>query len=253
MIRNLEPMLAGLDASGFGERFHLYVLSDTSDPDIAASEEARFVALANALARPSSRSPIAGATVNTGYKAGNIRDFCERWGSAARIRRHARRRQLHDGRRRPAPGPHHAGRSQARNSAGPGRRPAVDQRFRAHLSVRHAARHALLHHRQRLVAGRLRPLLGPQRSVAAQAVHRALRTAGSVEGRSRRPAYPQPRPDRSGADARRRLRGARAAGGGSRLGGKPADLDRIHPPRSALVPGQHAVLAVSRACPASSR
>ena len=30
MIRNLEPMLAGLDAAGCGERFHLYVLSDTS-------------------------------------------------------------------------------------------------------------------------------------------------------------------------------------------------------------------------------
>ena len=28
MIRNLEPMLAGLDAAGYGERFHLYVLSD---------------------------------------------------------------------------------------------------------------------------------------------------------------------------------------------------------------------------------
>ncbi len=45
----------------------------------------------------------------------------------------------------------------------------------------------------------------------------------------------------------RRLRGARVAGGGSGLGGKSADPDGIHPPRSALVPGQHAVLAVSRA------
>ena len=31
MIRNLEPMLAGLDAAGCGARFSLYVLSDTSD------------------------------------------------------------------------------------------------------------------------------------------------------------------------------------------------------------------------------
>ena len=31
----------------------------------------------------------------------------------------------------------------------------------------------------------------------------------------------------------------------ARLGGKPADAARIHPPRSALVPGQHAVLALS--------
>ena len=48
----------------------------------------------------------------------------------------------------------------------------------------------------------------------------------------------------------RRLRRARAAGRRSRLGGKPADPDRVHSPRSALVPGQHAVLAFSRACPA---
>src|SRR5262245_65749497 len=40
-IRNLEPMLVGLEASGFAHRFHLYVLSDTSDPSIAKVEEAR--------------------------------------------------------------------------------------------------------------------------------------------------------------------------------------------------------------------
>ena len=46
VIRNLEPMLAGLAAAGVGDRFHLYVLSDTSDAEIAALEEARFAALA---------------------------------------------------------------------------------------------------------------------------------------------------------------------------------------------------------------
>ena len=42
IIRNLEPMLDGIDASGYGERFHLYVLSDTSDADLAMREEAAF-------------------------------------------------------------------------------------------------------------------------------------------------------------------------------------------------------------------
>ena len=66
-------------------------------------------------------------------------------------------------------------------------------------------------HRQRVVAGRLRTLLGPQRDHPPRAVHRALRTAGAAgERRARRP-YAQPRPDRGGADAPRRLRGARAA------------------------------------------
>jgi len=80
MIRNLEPMLADLAASGFGDRFHLYVLSDTSDSDIAAREEARFDLLTN---RWRGRVAITyrRRDINTGYKAGNIRDFCERWGT----------------------------------------------------------------------------------------------------------------------------------------------------------------------------
>jgi membrane glycosyltransferase len=80
MIRNLEPMLAGLDAAGWGERFNLYVLSDTSDARIASSEEACFTALTS---RWCDRIAIIyrRRAVNTAYKAGNIREFCERWGS----------------------------------------------------------------------------------------------------------------------------------------------------------------------------
>ena len=79
MIRNLEPMLAGLDIAGCGERFDLYVLSDTSDAKIAGDEEACFAAFA---ARWRDRVAITyrRRTVNTGYKAGNIREFCQRWG-----------------------------------------------------------------------------------------------------------------------------------------------------------------------------
>jgi membrane glycosyltransferase len=79
MLRNLQPMLAGIEKSGFGACFHLYVLSDTSDPHIASIEKERFIALAEHW-----RGRIAVTyrrrTVNTGYKAGNIRDFCEQWG-----------------------------------------------------------------------------------------------------------------------------------------------------------------------------
>ena len=80
MIRNLEPMLAGLDAAGCGERFHLYVLSDTGDAGIADSEEASFAALASRW-RGRVASTYRRRADNTGYKAGNIREFCERWGS----------------------------------------------------------------------------------------------------------------------------------------------------------------------------
>jgi membrane glycosyltransferase len=79
MIRNLEPMLAGLDAAGCGDRFHLYVLSDTNDAAIALCEAASFEALASRW-RDRIAITYRRRTVNTGYKAGNIRDFCERWG-----------------------------------------------------------------------------------------------------------------------------------------------------------------------------
>ena len=80
VIRNLEPMLAGLDLSGYGKRFALYVLSDSSDASIVSGEEACFAALS---ARWDDRVPITyrRRVVNTGYKAGNIREFCDRWGS----------------------------------------------------------------------------------------------------------------------------------------------------------------------------
>ena len=80
MIRNLEPMLAGLDAAGCGERFNLYVLSDTSEPTVASDEEACFAALTSRW-RDRVAITYRRRAVNTAYKAGNIREFCERWGS----------------------------------------------------------------------------------------------------------------------------------------------------------------------------
>jgi len=167
-------------------------------------------------------------------------------GRRARFRAHARRRQLHDRRGGAAHGAHHAGRSEARDRAEPGGRAAVDQRLRAAVPVRHAARHALLHDRERVVAGRLRTLLGPQRAAAARALHRALRSARSAGHRHARRPDPQPRSDRGGADAARRLRGSGAALRAPELRGEPGDAARVHPPRPALVPRQHAVLAPAR-------
>jgi membrane glycosyltransferase len=77
--RLLEPLLAGLAAHGVGERFHLYVLSDTADRDIAAAEDARFAALA-AFWRGRIALTYRRRDSNLGFKAGNIADFCERWG-----------------------------------------------------------------------------------------------------------------------------------------------------------------------------
>ena len=145
-MRHLEPLMEGLGGARRRRRFHVYVLSDTGDRARSPQPRKRqFAALDGDMARPHRRSPIGGARSNTGFKAGNIRDFCDRWGARPRIRHCARCRQRDDGSRGAAAGAHHAGRSAARHPAEPGDRHAVDQRICAHLPVRHAARHALLH------------------------------------------------------------------------------------------------------------
>jgi membrane glycosyltransferase len=79
IVRMLESMLQGLVARGVGERFHVYVLSDTDGSDIAAAEDACFAALAAAwhgrIAVTYRRR-----VQNIAFKAGNIGDFCVRWG-----------------------------------------------------------------------------------------------------------------------------------------------------------------------------
>ena len=77
--RNLEWMLQGLAATGHASHFHLYMLSDSDEPAIAAAEAETAAALSDrfgGLLQVTYRR----REVSTGYKAGNIRDFCERWG-----------------------------------------------------------------------------------------------------------------------------------------------------------------------------
>jgi membrane glycosyltransferase len=79
VIRNLDLMMADLVSEGHGDRFHVYVLSDTSLLDIAELEQVQLGALAK---RWRGRLPLTyrRRALNTGFKAGNIRDFCDRWG-----------------------------------------------------------------------------------------------------------------------------------------------------------------------------
>ncbi len=75
----LEAVRASLERTGLGDRFAYFVLSDTSEPAIAAAEEAAF-ARWQAAVGASSEVVYRRRPLNTGYKAGNLRDFCLRWG-----------------------------------------------------------------------------------------------------------------------------------------------------------------------------
>jgi membrane glycosyltransferase len=81
VVRNLATMIEGLHAAGAADRFHVYVLSDTSQPDIAVAEEQSFGGLTHEW---EGRLPVTyrRREANTGFKAGNVRDFLERWGDA---------------------------------------------------------------------------------------------------------------------------------------------------------------------------
>ncbi len=70
-----------LETSGHGESFDVFILSDTTDPDIWVHEEAAFNA---ARSRPGTgpRLYYRRRATNTGKKAGNIADWCRRWGPA---------------------------------------------------------------------------------------------------------------------------------------------------------------------------
>jgi membrane glycosyltransferase len=80
VIRNIEPMMEGIAASGAAAKFRFFILSDTNWPEIAATEEPCFAALAK---KWEGRIELTyrRRTDNTGFKAGNVFDFCTRWGA----------------------------------------------------------------------------------------------------------------------------------------------------------------------------
>ena len=77
---NLNAMLADLVRSGESAAFTLYVLSDSFFDEVVAGEEAMVKRLTK---RWSGAVPIVyrRRKDNPGFKAGNIEDFCDRWGS----------------------------------------------------------------------------------------------------------------------------------------------------------------------------
>ncbi|WP_454915212.1 glucans biosynthesis glucosyltransferase MdoH [Xanthobacter sediminis] len=78
-LARLRLMRDDLERSGAGGHFAYFVLSDTTRPDIATAEEALFEAW-RSQAGAGARLHYRRRGDNAGYKAGNIRDFLDRWG-----------------------------------------------------------------------------------------------------------------------------------------------------------------------------
>ena len=82
VFAGLSAMRESLAEAGLADQFHFYVLSDSTDPDKWIAEEAHLNQLPKnpALSRVFYRH----RPKNVCRKAGNIADFCQRWGAAYR-------------------------------------------------------------------------------------------------------------------------------------------------------------------------
>ncbi|MDJ1156887.1 glucans biosynthesis glucosyltransferase MdoH [Chelatococcus sp. SYSU_G07232] len=68
-----------IEATGLGEHFDYFILSDTTNPDVWIAEERAFLALRRRIG-PDARVYYRHRQKNTHRKAGNIADFVSRWG-----------------------------------------------------------------------------------------------------------------------------------------------------------------------------
>ncbi|MGZ8260544.1 MAG: glucans biosynthesis glucosyltransferase MdoH, partial [Caldimonas sp.] len=86
----LAATIDSLVSTGESEHFDVYVLSDTSDPDLRAAEHAAWSQLAARIAAEAEGDASAlrvhyrWRQQRTKRKAGNVADFCRRWGGAYR-------------------------------------------------------------------------------------------------------------------------------------------------------------------------
>jgi membrane glycosyltransferase len=75
----LESIRESVDATGLGDAFDYFILSDSTQPDAWVAEERAFLAL-RARFEPNARIYYRHRAKNHHRKAGNIADFVRRWG-----------------------------------------------------------------------------------------------------------------------------------------------------------------------------
>ncbi|MGE0769688.1 MAG: glucans biosynthesis glucosyltransferase MdoH, partial [Hyphomicrobiaceae bacterium] len=78
-ILRMKTIKASVDATGQGGAFSYFILSDTNVADVADAEE-KAVAAWQAGDPDGDRIVYRRRTDNFGFKAGNVREFCDRWG-----------------------------------------------------------------------------------------------------------------------------------------------------------------------------
>jgi membrane glycosyltransferase len=80
-LLRLRTVKASLDATPEGDKFDYFVLSDTTRPELGQHEEAAVEAWRRQEPADAARITYRRRATNEGYKAGNVMDFCDRWGA----------------------------------------------------------------------------------------------------------------------------------------------------------------------------
>jgi membrane glycosyltransferase len=80
VVNGIEATCRSLLATGQGAAFDLFLLSDSNDPAVIPGEERAVRELQARMPAPV-RTHYRRRRTNTGRKAGNIAEFCQRWGS----------------------------------------------------------------------------------------------------------------------------------------------------------------------------
>ncbi|QGM46504.1 glucans biosynthesis glucosyltransferase MdoH [Methylocystis heyeri] len=78
----LQTIFEDVEATGLGEGFDWFFLSDTTNPDIWIAEERAFIEIRRRLGAAGGRVFYRRREKNTSRKAGNIAEFVSRWGGA---------------------------------------------------------------------------------------------------------------------------------------------------------------------------
>ena len=77
----VQAIYEDVEATGFGDHYDWFFLSDTTNPDVWIAEERAFIAMRERLG-PQARIFYRHRPKNSSRKAGNIADFVTRWGGA---------------------------------------------------------------------------------------------------------------------------------------------------------------------------
>jgi len=78
---SLRALKSALDKTGFTDKFHYFVLSDTTHPDLIATEERAYEEWRSESSTPA-QIFYRRRDRNLDFKSGNLHDFCARWGKS---------------------------------------------------------------------------------------------------------------------------------------------------------------------------